>query len=232
MQHQSLGDLTADFNWAFGENHSGGFRWQVEVMYNGNQQNIMVDYGNAAASLQGGTDGSGVNMIGPATATDNRDESTQVGGTLYTPWSYVTSNFGSLPVVGVDLVVDGGWGHVLPGGTYDQVINLTDANVGWNGGSSTFTFPAPVVGGAVDPTSVPMYVYLLEVNGTTPGQVVDEQITSTQGDSGGQYRTADGMYMYNFPVRNLPDKTATYKIGISPNSDGSSPFAAVPFGTK
>jgi hypothetical protein len=39
--------------------------------------------------------------------------------------------------------------------------------------------------------------------------------------------------MYNFPVSNLRDPNASYKIGISPNSDGSAPIdTPVLFGTK
>ena len=73
---------------------------------------------------------------------------------------------------------------------------------------------------------------LYKTSGATPSQVVDENLVDTQGDSGGQYRVVDGMYMYNFPVSNLPDPTATYKIGISFHSDGSSPVGVVQFGTK
>jgi len=239
----NLTNLTARFAWAYGENHSGGFRWQVEVQSSDPDpdhpgqfltKNIMVDYGDASTSLQSGTAGSGVNMINSPTADENRDESTQLGGTQYTPWSYVKNNFGSLPVVGIDLVVDGGWGSSqTQQATHDQVINLTDATVGWNSVSSTFTMPAPVTGATVDPSTVPMYVYLSKTAGSTPAAQIDESvITDTQGDSGGQYRTADGMYMYNFPVSNLTDKSASYSIGIMTSSNGTVPFASVGFGIK
>jgi hypothetical protein len=38
--------------------------------------------------------------------------------------------------------------------------------------------------------------------------------------------------MYNVPVSNLPDPTATYQVGISFNSNGSSPVGVVQFGLK
>lgn len=41
------------------------------------------------------------------------------------------------------------------------------------------------------------------------------------------------MYMYNLPVSQLPDLSATYQVGISFNPDGSSPVpATVLFGLK
>jgi hypothetical protein len=125
------------------------------------------------------------------------------------------------PVSTVALIVDGGWGG-------DQVLNLTSASVNGN----TFNWPAATTGAAVDPTTVPMYVYLYKVSGSTPAQIVDEALTSTQGDTGGQYRAVDGMYMYNFPVSNLPDPSATYQIGISPTKDGAAIPNAVQFGLK
>jgi hypothetical protein len=231
-----LTGLTSDFSWAFGENHSGGFRWQVETTYNGQPANIMVDYGDASNSLQSGTAGSGVNMINSSLANQNRDESQQVGGTLYTPWSYVQANFGSMPVNGIDLVVDGGWGtsanSALATQTHDQVINLTDAVVTWNGGSSTFTMPNTTTTTTQD-NSQPAYVYLSKVSGATPTSNIDEStLTSTQGDSGGQYRQVDGKYMYNLPIAGL-DTTATYEVGVSFQSNGNNPIpATVQFGLK
>jgi hypothetical protein len=221
-----LTGLVADFTWTYGSNHSGGLRWQIGTPAG----NIMVDYGDAATSLQTGTAGSGENMIdssGPG--TENRCESQQVGGTLYTPWSYVVANFGPLAVNNVVLVVDGGWGG--PNGPSDQVLNLTDATVSYNQGSSTFTMPA-----ATAPTqtnTAPAWIYLYKASGSTPATQIDEQlITSTQRDVGGQFRQVDGKYIYNLPVSNLPDPTAKYQVGISFNSDGSDPVGVVGFGLK
>jgi hypothetical protein len=225
----TVGDITglvADFTWAYGENHSGGFRWQV-VTPSGN---IMVDYGDAGTSLQTGTAGSGVNMVNSVAATENRCESTQVGGTLYTPWSYVVSNFGGLAVTEIDLVVDGGWGTGQTATTHDQVINLTDAKVSYTGGSSTFTMPGSVT---TQGNTAPAWIYLYKASGVTPaGQLDESLITSTQGDSGGQFRQVDSKYIYNLPVSNLPDKSATYQVGISFNADGSNPAGVVSFGLK
>jgi hypothetical protein len=214
-----LTGLVADFSWTSGFNHGGGFRWQVETP----SGNIMVDYGDAATTMQTGIDGSGVNMVNSPTAQENRDESNQVGGTMYTPWSYVASTFGGLTVTGVDLVVDAGWGG-------DQVLNLTDASVTYTGGSSTFTMPAGITTAS---NTAPAYIYLAKVSGQTPAAQIDETLLySTQGDSGGQFRQVDGKYIYNLPVKQLTDLSATYKVGISFNSDGSDPVGVVGFGLK
>jgi hypothetical protein len=222
---EQITGLQAAAAFTSGTNHGGSLRWSVtvpEIQYQGQPANVFVYYGtgpNFTDSLvQNG------NLI--ANTADLRVDTSQIpGGTFYDTWSHAVSLLTGQSVSDVSLVLDGGWGG-------DQVMNLSDASVTTTGGSSMFTWPAPIAGVAVDPSTVPMYVYLYEVSGNTPGAVVDENLVNTQGDTGGQYRAADGMYMYNFPVSNLPDKSATYKIGISTNSDGSSPFAQVPFGSK
>ena len=219
-----LTGLTANFTWLYGSNHGGGLRWQVGTP----SGNIMVDYGDAATTMQTGTGGSGVNMIDSPLAAENRCESNQVGGTMYTPWSYVVANFSDLAVTNVVLVVDGGWGGET---THDQVLDLDDATVGYNGVSSTFTMPAA---NAPTPTNAaPAWIYLYKSTGSTPaGQIDETTIFSTQGDIGGQFRQVDGKYMYNLPVAQLPDRTAQYQVGISFNEDGSDPVGLVSFGLK
>jgi hypothetical protein len=112
------------------------------------------------------------------------------------------------------------------------VINLTDATVTWNGDSSTFTMPNTTTTTTQD-NSQPAYVYLSKVSGATPTSNIDEStLTSTQGDSGGQYRQVDGKYMYNLPIAGL-DTTATYEVGVSFQSNGNNPIpATVQFGLK
>lgn len=215
-----LTGLTANFAWVYGSNHGGGLRWQVGTPGG----NIMVDYGDAATTMQSGTGGSGVNMIDSTLAEENRCESNQVGGTMYTPWSYVVANYGDLAVTNVDLVVDGGWGG-------DQVLNLTDAIVGYNGVSSTFTMPA--ASAPTQTNGAHAWIYLSKLTGSTPlGQIVETTILSTQGDTGGQFRQVDGKYMYNLPVSQLPDRSATYQVGISFNMNGSDPVGVVDFSLK
>jgi hypothetical protein len=131
------------------------------------------------------------------------------------------------PVNWIALAVDEG-----SAGT--QEVQLQDVNINGN----TYT-PGQIGGGTPTCTgwgqsnADPMWVYLAKTSSATPGQVVDENLVSTQGDSGGQFRQVDSKYIYNMPVSNLPDNTATYQIGISPNSDGSNPIPnTVGFGLK
>jgi hypothetical protein len=228
-----LTSLVANFTWAFGENHGGGFRWQIGTPGG----NIMVDYGDAANSLQGNTADSGVNMIGSSgPGTENRCETYQVGADLpmYAPWSDVVAHYGDLTVSNLVLVVDGGWG-TGPDGSSDQVLDLTNATVTYDLGtrpvSSTFTMPA-----ATAPTQsngAPAWIYLYKASGATPAAQIDEAtIYSTQKDIGGQFRQVDSKYIYNLPVSNLPDPSATYQVGISFNDDGSDPVGVVGFGLK
>ena len=223
---KDITNLTANFNWTYGENHGGGFRWQIGTP----SGNIMVDYGDASDSLQGDTAGSGVNMVNSPLASQQRDESNQVGGTMYTSWQYVLDHFGDLQVNSVALIVDGGWG-AGPLGAHDQVLDLSTVTVGLASGSSTFTWPAATAGQTDN--SQPAWIYLYKSNGSTPAAQIDEELlTSTQGDTGGQFRQIDSMYMYNLPVSNLPDKAATYQVGLSFHPDGSDPVGVVPFGLK
>jgi hypothetical protein len=236
-----INNLTADFTWPYGENHSGGFRWQVGVQVKDTDptsptygqlvtKNIMVDYGDASTTMQTGTGGSGVNMVNSTLAAQNRDESSQVGGTMYTPWSYVQNNFGNLPVTEVDLVLDGGWGTGQTAGTHDQVINLTDATVGYTGGSSTFTMPGSLT---TQTNSAPAWIYLDKTSGVTTAPIDETTLTSTQGDTGGQFRQVDGKYIYNLPVNDLQGASGDiWKVGISFTQNGSPVPSTVKFALK
>ena len=117
-----------------------------------------------------------------------------------------------------------------------QTVQLIDATVNGSqyvagtipGSTSTSTVTGPYV----QDNSAPMWVYLYKVSGQTPTQIVDEALTSTQGDTGGQYRQVDGKYMYNLPIAGL-DTTATYEVGVSFQSNGNNPIpATVQFGLK
>jgi hypothetical protein len=135
------------------------------------------------------------------------------------------------PVTGISLVVDSGYTDPV-----GQKVHLSSVQITDNAGTSTYT-PGTVTSGGGPQTcatdnSAPAYVYLNEVSGATPGQVPDESLDSTQGDTGGQFRQVDGMYIYNFPVANLPDKSATYQFGIEVGSSTAVPAGVTAFGVK
>jgi hypothetical protein len=227
-------NLEATFQWLSGHNAGGSMRWSIVT----SMGTFYVYYGDESTSFQTGQGGSGINMTTPIVGA--RVETPELGPGVYVTWSDLIHGTGgvatgdpSATVSQIDLVVDAGY-------TGTQRVQLSDVQITDNGATSEYV-PGTIAGSTststtstpwVNDTTDPAWVYLNEVNGATPGQAVDENLVDTQGDNGGQYRVVDGMYMYNFPVSNLKDPTATYQIGISFHSDGSSPVGVVPFGTK
>lgn len=223
----NITDLTAFFDWTYGENHTGGLRWQVGVETPNGVKNIMIDYGDASASLQGGTAGSGANMASLA-STENRCETSQLpgyAGVMYIPWSSVVSQFGGMSVSYIGLVVDGG-GYQGPDGTSDQVLDLSGVNINHTNGSAFFTWPAASQG--VQVTTPTATVSLERTGGTGDLGPVDEVLGTGASDSSGVYRIADGMYFYNLSASVLGP--GTYKVGLVIN--GQEVPGAVAFGLK
>ena len=104
-----------------------------------------------------------------------------------------------------------------------QDATYTPGDVSSGGGSQT----------CANDTTDNFWLYLAEKSGATPVQQIDESaVTDTQGDTGGQFRLANGFYMYNLPLSQLSDLTAVYTVGISPNNDGSNPISSVSLGLK
>jgi hypothetical protein len=215
-----ISSLIADYSWQAGTDHGGALRWSISTS-DGNS--IFVYYGDGPNfTSESAGNGTGINLL---SLSDQRVDTTQYGGAFYDTWAHASSAgfLGNDTVTSVSLVLDAGWGG-------DQVLNLTDANVTVNGTSSTFTMPGPVT---TQTNAAPMWLYLYKNSSATPAAQIDEALlTSTQGDSGGQFRQVDGKYIYNLPVSNLPDKSATFQVSISPNSDGSNPAGVVQFGLK
>ena len=224
-----LGSLIADFSWKQGHDAGGSMRWSVVT----NQGTFYIYYGDLSTSFQTGQGGSGINMV--ASVANGRVETPETGPGTYVNWSDLlngtngVAHHSSAAVSEIDLVVDAGF-------TGTQQVQLQDVSITDNGAASTYT-PGDVTSGggattcAADTTD-PMWISLTKLSGNAPAAPVDEStITDTQGDSGGQFRVTDGMYMYNLPMSQL-DPTAQYRVGISPNSDGSSPVGVVQFGIK
>jgi len=206
-------DLEAVASFTTGDNGGGALRWSIHTPIG----NIFVYYGTYP-NFQDSLVQSG-NLI--ANTSELRVDTSQLpGGTFYDTWQHALVLAGNQPVGYAALVLDAGWSN--PAG---QVMDLTSATV--NG--DTFTMPGSVT---TSDNSAPAWLSLFKTSGATPAQVVDEGLISTQGDTGGQFRQVDGKYIYNLPVSNLPDPSASYTVGISFSSDGSSPVGVVPFGTK
>lgn len=202
-----LTSLVADYSWVYGTDHGGSLRWSINV---GPNQNVFVYYGDEpnTTSETTGVNGSGTNLL---SLSDLRFDTSQVGGSFYDTWAHAQSLVGSDAVNYVALVVDGGWGG-------DQILKLQDASVTANGVTSTFSMPGSVT---TQTNSAPAWISLSHLSGT-PGPVDESTLTSTQGDTGGQFRQVDGKYIYNLPVNDLSG-AGDYSVGVSFHSDGSSP---------
>jgi hypothetical protein len=208
--------LTADYTWQnnIAADHGGGLRWSITTA-DGNS--IFVTYGDYPdfTTETAGVNGSGTNLLG---LSDARVETGAYGsaGKFYDTWANASSAsfLGNDLVTSISLVMDAGWAG-------DQVINLADANVGINSVTSTFTMPSAVTTAT---NSAPAYIYLHKTASVTTAPVDESTLTSTQGDSGGQFRAVDGKYIYNLPVNDLNTVSGDiWQVGVSFNADGSSP---------
>jgi hypothetical protein len=231
-----ISSLVAHFTWTQGSDHGGSLRWQIDTPDGA----LYVYYGDSSTDFQTDSNGpdfySGTNMMG---LTDIRAEFQGFSNPEYDTLSNIfqaaapTPSYGTIgqePVLDIGLVTDSGWGG-------DQQVTLQDAAIITPAGTSTYV-PGTVSTTAsctswTNDTTDPMWLYLAKTSGSTPAQQIDESlIDNTQGDTGGQFRVVNGFYMYNLPLSQLTDLTATYTIGISPNSDGSNPVGLVSFGLK
>jgi hypothetical protein len=84
----------------------------------------------------------------------------------------------------------------------------------------------------VQTNSAPAWITINRVSGT-PGPIDESILTSTQGDTGGQFRQVDGKYIYNLPVSDLSWGTGdNYNVGITFTQGGSLVPAVAHFGLK
>jgi hypothetical protein len=207
-------DLEAAATFTAGSNGGGALRWSVNTPIG----NIFVYYGTGP----GFTDNlvqSG-NLI--ANTSDVRVDTSQLpGGTFYDTWAHALTLAGSQPVGYTALVLDGGWSN--PAG---QVMNLTSATVNGN----AFTMPGTIT---TQTNTAPAWIYLDKTSGVTTAPIDETTLTSTQGDSGGQFRQVDGKYIYNLPVNDLQGASGDiWKVGISLTQNGSPIPSTVKFALK
>jgi hypothetical protein len=218
--------LIADYSWINGTNHGGSLRWQI----NTSAGSIHVFYGphpNFDSNAGLGTPDD------LADATDDRVDTSQVGGTQYDNWANVrSSQFASLGVDSIALTIDGGWKG-------DQEINLMNVLVITGSTSSSkgiedsysgapdiidpdyptsTTYPAwvpgaplvetdedveQVVGAPVPTNEIPAFIKVERQNVDPTPDDVIEPLSSAQGDTTGQFRQIDGKYMYNLKAETL-----------------------------
>jgi len=130
-----LTNLSTDYRFDAGSCGGGSPRFQVNVQTPSNGvKNIFVyigpppNYTGCPANVWANTS----NLVTPASLVD----ATQLGGAFYEPWSAAVAAYGTYPVVGIQLVADGGWAFPSTGQTVD--VDNTMIN------STTYTYEVPV----------------------------------------------------------------------------------------
>ena len=233
----NVSNLTANFQWAQGTNAAGSMRWALHTP----DGEVWIYYGEPFNTGNGTVD-SGTNMITDPTNTARVEVQNDTTNNEYdtlanvlnrqAPAGPYVGTVANEPVSEIDLVVDSGFA-----GT--EQVDLSGVSVTANGVADTYT-PGDTSSGGGSTACAPdttdnFWISLTKLSGNAPPAPVDETtLNDTQGDAGGLLRSVGGgTYMYNLPMSQL-DPTAQYKVGISPNSDGSSPIPSslVQFGIK
>jgi hypothetical protein len=201
--------VQAGFNFMAGASAKGSLRWDIGTEFG----DLHVYYGDGPNwTGDGGTD---VNLMD---ATDNRfdDGNTSIpGGTFYNTKAQILDKVGDAKVNNVSLVVDSCWA-----GT-DQKLDIDYATVGIKGEDSTIANPlAPktttshvvtpgtvwtLIGTSnpVQTNDVPAKLVVKKFNDGNNTEVVNEVLSSAQGDATGMFRQIDGKYMYNLKIESL-----------------------------
>jgi hypothetical protein len=215
--------LIATYAFTHGNCQVGSLRWTLYLNDNGVTRNLDIHYQPGENSLsdqfcQSGT--SGTNRVDLA-STDPYVVINQFtyAGTPYTftsanpayntTYADAVSQLGGLQVLGMNLILDSGWGA-----HGDQVITLTNATVGVGGANpytQTFT-PAPA--NALSPTcTLPAATLkITKISGTATGDV-NETTVYPSSDSGNAFRVVDCKYQYVLSIPSLSG-AGTYKAEI------------------
>jgi hypothetical protein len=127
-----LHQLSTDFNRTTDDCGVGSPRFQINIDTDGDgaSNGNMFVYIGPQPSFTGCAAGwqSTGNLIG-LPDTDPRYDLTQLGGAFYDTYNNALANFGSKDVVGIQLVVDGGWNGPATGGDGIQTILVDNVTV-------------------------------------------------------------------------------------------------------
>jgi hypothetical protein len=222
--------LSAVYDFTDGDCAGGSLRWTVRLNDGGVNRNLDIHYQPGAGGIGQQTCAAGTSGANLIASTDDIYVTQEFNGTHSFPSPYnntyadAVAQLGSLPVVGMTLIVDSGWGA-----NGDQVVDLTSATVGVGGStpySETFTpQPASTVA-AVCPTEAAS-ITITKVDGSPSGDV-NEPLTVQPQDNNGFFRIVDCKYMYNLATSSLSGVgTYTVKATI-----GSTTFTVATFDLK
>jgi hypothetical protein len=221
--------LSAVYAFTDGDCAGGSLRWTVRLNDGGTNKNLDIHYQPGAGGVSqqtcaAGT--SGQDMADP-TATDPYVVTQEFNGTHSFSNSYnvtygeALTQLGNLPVVGVTLIVDSGWGA-----NGDQVVNLTSATVGTGTYTETFTPQSGSPMTTTCPTAEAKFS-ITKIDGSPTGDV-NEPLSIQPQDDNKIYRIVDCKYMYNLATSSLSGVgTYTVKATI-----GTTTFTVATFDLK
>jgi hypothetical protein len=223
-------DLSAVYAFIDGDCAGGSLRWTVRLNDGGTNRNLDIHYQPGAGGLSQQTCAAGTSGANLIDSTDTVYVTEEFNGTHSFPSPYnntyddTVAQLGSLPVVGMTLIVDSGWGA-----NGDQVVDLKSATVGVGGANSyseTFTPQAGTTVAAVCPTQAAA-ITITKIDGASSGEV-NEPLTVQPQDNNGLFRIVDCKYMYNLATSSLSGVgTYTVKATI-----GSTTFTVGTFDLK
>jgi hypothetical protein len=210
-----LTKLIANYNFTSGDCAGGSLRWTVTLNDGGTERNLDVHYQPGAGGLSTQTCAAGTSGANLIDSTDTIYVTQEFNGTHSFPSAYnntyadAVSQLGSLPVDGVALIVDSGWGA-----NGNQVVNLSSATVGVGGTSpytQTFT-PAPA--STLSPTcNLPAATLKITKTATTATGDVNETTVYPTSDAGNAFRIVDCKYQYVLSIPSLGG-AGSYKAEI------------------
>ena len=121
--------LSTDYQFEVGSCGGGSPRFQINAETPAGVKNIFVYIGPMPnyTGCPTGWQSSG-NLVGAGTVVD----ASQLGGGYYESWSDVLAAYGSYPVVGIQLVADGGW-------LLDQTVDIDNTVIN----AANYTYEAP-----------------------------------------------------------------------------------------
>jgi hypothetical protein len=217
---EGITNLTANYAWVIGTNHGGSLRWVI----NASGGPIWAHHGSYPNFTDNAAPGSGDNLI---SQSDLRFDASGRGGPTYATWNDIVTLYGSEAVGSVALTIDGGWGGDqeidLSSATVNgSTVNIADSYAGapdvdlnhdgyddaWVPGPSLVTLttgawvPGPL-GAPVQTNAVPAKLVVKKFNDGNNTEVVNEVLSSAQGDATGMFRQIDGKYMYNLKIESL-----------------------------
>jgi hypothetical protein len=237
--------LMASYTWITGSNHGGSLRWTIQAEHG----DFWAYYGTGPNFTDNTGPGSGANLI---EQSDERFDASVRGGPTYATWSQIEALYGTEKVQYVSLILDGGWGgdqeinllsadvstsarsdHVDVADTYTGGLDTANPWDAWSPGNphvqsdnpawNTVSTTAPVA-----TNDVPAHLVVKKFNDGQTVEFVNEQLSSAQGDTGGQFRQIDGKYMYNLKVESLGSLPGDYKVYLDLDTDGQPPLENAP----